>query len=171
VSEGGVKRWLEAFLRSRSTLERVATSYTKNGTVAEDIVQDIWIKLDSAEPVDEIDSPSRYMTRVVRNAALDQFRKERRQSAIRDEVTDLIWEPRDDISPERIAMGRDELRRVEAVLASLPEKTRKIFLMNRIEGVSHRKIAEQMAISEEAVYYHIRRALERLVDLRDQRNL
>jgi RNA polymerase sigma-70 factor (ECF subfamily) len=52
-------------------------------------------------------------------------------------------------------------------LDNLPEKTRRIFLMNRIEHISHRKIAEKLGISDEAVYYHIRRALERLAKVRD----
>ena len=48
------------------------------------------------------------------------------------------------------------------------EKTRRIFLMNRIERIPHRRIAEQLGITDEAVYYHIRRALERLAALRDE---
>ena len=65
-------------------------------------------------------------------------------------------------------MGRDALRAVQVALDELPEKTRRIFLMNRIEGVPHRKIAELLDMSDEAVYYHIRRALEHLAHLRDE---
>jgi RNA polymerase sigma-70 factor (ECF subfamily) len=39
--------------------------------------------------------------------------------------------------------------------------------MNRIDGIPHRRIAEQMGMTDEAVYYHVRRALERLARLRD----
>jgi RNA polymerase sigma-70 factor (ECF subfamily) len=71
------------------------------------------------------------------------------------------------VSPERTVIGRENLDAVRAALDELPEKTRRIFLMNRIDGIPHRRIAEQMGITDEAVYYHVRRALERLARLRD----
>jgi RNA polymerase sigma-70 factor (ECF subfamily) len=79
-----------------------------------------------------------------------------------------LWDTVDEASPERLLIGRENLSAVRAALDALPERTRRIFLMNRIEQISHRRIAEMLGISDEAVYYHIRRALERLAVLRDE---
>ncbi len=74
----------------------------------------------------------------------------------------------DEVSPERMLIGREGLRAVEAALARMPQNTREIFLRNRIDGIPHRRIAEEGGISDEAVYYHIRRAFEALADVPDQ---
>ena len=129
---------------------------------AEDILQDTWLKLDKARTGGPIDNPGGYITQVARNALTDQHRKDRRRGEIDDELNEVLWEKQDTVSPERILIGREAVRAVETILAELPERTRQIFLMNRIDGISHRKIASQLGISDEAVYYHIRRALERL---------
>jgi RNA polymerase sigma-70 factor (ECF subfamily) len=79
-----------------------------------------------------------------------------------------LGETVDEVSPERVLIDRQTLGCVCAALDQLPEKTRRIFLMNRIGQIPHRRIAEMLGISDEAVYYHIRRALERLAVLRDE---
>lgn len=49
---------------------------------------------------------------------------------------------------------------------SLPPQTRRVLLMSRFEGLTHREIALELGISEAAVYYHIRRAFEHLAAVR-----
>ncbi|WP_201401335.1 RNA polymerase sigma factor [Kaistia sp. 32K] len=159
---------LTTFLLLRPRLEASAHARTGSRAQAEDILQDTWLKLDKAPSDVPIDNPGGYITQVARNALTDQHRKERRRSEIDTELNEVLWEPSDAVSPERILIGREAIRAVEAVLDQLPERTRQIFLMNRIDGISHRKIASQFGISDEAVYYHIRRALERLASVRDE---
>ncbi len=96
------------------------------------------------------------------------MRKERRRSEIDLELSGLLWENVDEASPERVLIGRERLSSVCAALDELAPRTRQIFLMNRVEQIPHRRIAESLGITEEAVYYHIRRALERLAELRDE---
>ena len=159
---------LATFLSLRPRLEAAARARTGSRAQAEDILQDTWLKLDKARTGGPIDNPGGYITQVARNALTDQHRKDRRRGEIDDELNEVLWEKQDTVSPERILIGREAVRAVETILAELPERTRQIFLMNRIDGISHRKIASQLGISDEAVYYHIRRALERLASVRDE---
>jgi RNA polymerase sigma-70 factor (ECF subfamily) len=39
--------------------------------------------------------------------------------------------------------------------------------MSRFEGKTHREIAERFGITEQAVFYHVRRVLEHLAVIRD----
>ena len=152
----------------RPRLVALAQSRLGNRSVAEDLVQDTWIRLEKAEPDTAIANAAGFVSQVTMNGIRDHFRKERRRAEIDAEVQELLWEYSDELSAERALMGRDALRAVQVALDELPEKTRRIFLMNRIEGVPHRKIAELLDMSDEAVYYHIRRALEHLAHLRDE---
>lgn len=159
-----------AFMTLRPRLLAVAQARLGNRALAEDLVQDTWIRLETAQSDSGIANAAGFVSQVTKNGIRDHFRKERRRAEIDAEVQDLLWEQTDEVSAERAVMGRDMLARVQAALEELPEKTRRIFLLNRIDGVPHRKIAQRLEMSDEAVYYHIRRALEHLADLRDAMN-
>lgn len=161
-------RLLANFIGIRPRMEAVARRHVGCSVAAEDIVQDTWIRLASVRNEDAIDNHTGFTVTAVKNAALGQLRKQKRRSAIDAEVNNLLWQSVDELSPERVVADRDMLRAVDAALLTMPEKSRRIFLMNRIEGISHREIARRLGISEEAVYYHIRRVVERLAELRDQ---
>lgn len=57
---------------------------------------------------------------------------------------------------------------VNKTLASLPEQTRKIFIMSRYHNKSYKEIAEELEMTTKGVEYHIARALKKLqVNLKD----
>ncbi|WP_336527077.1 sigma-70 family RNA polymerase sigma factor, partial [Bacteroides acidifaciens] len=59
----------------------------------------------------------------------------------------------------------EELRaKVKTLLASMPEKTRIAFVRDRLDGKSHKEIAEELGISVKGVEYHITRAVKMLRD-------
>lgn len=161
-----IGKMLETFVRLRPQLLAFARNRRLDQSLAEDLMQDTWLKMQTAIPQADIENHAGYIRRSAANATNDHLRKERRRKDIDAEIQDILTETADDVSPERQLAGRQTLQAVNEVLEAMPERTRRIFLMNRIDGVSHRRIAEMEAITEEAVYYHIRRALERLAALR-----
>lgn len=162
---------ISTFIALRPRLVASAHSRLGSRAIAEELVQDSWLRLETARDTTSVENPAGFIVQVVNNAVRDHFRKERRRSDIDAEIHDLLWEQHDDLSPERALIGRENLRAVQSALDELPEKTRRIFLMNRIDAVPHRKIAEMLDMSDEAVYYHIRRALEHLARLRDNMHI
>jgi RNA polymerase sigma factor (sigma-70 family) len=168
VSASHFGKLISTFLKARPRLETVAEARTGSKTTAEDLLQDAWLRLEKVRTDVPIDNPAGFIVSVTKRTVIDHVRKERRRAEIDAEISDVLWDSFDDISPERYLIGRESLEAVCAVLDELPEKTRRIFLMNRIERIPHRRIAEQLGITDEAVYYHIRRALERLATLRDE---
>lgn len=160
-------RLLATFAALRPRLEAMARRQVGCAATAEDILQETWIKLANVDDDDAIDNHAGFAIRATRNATIGHIRKQGRRGEIDGEVNDILWQQVDEVSPERIVAGRDTLRAVEVVLQGMPEKSRRIFLMNRIDGISHREIARRLGISDEAVYYHIRRVVERLAEVRD----
>lgn len=160
-------RLMTSFATLRPRIEALTRGRVGCSATAEDIVQDTWIRLSKVRNDETIDNHASFAMRAAKNAAIGHFRKQKRRSEIDAEVNELLWQSVDEISPERVVMGRDMLRAVDAALKTMPEKSRRIFLMNRLGGISHREIARQLGISDEAVYYHIRRVVERLAEFRD----
>ena len=62
--------------------------------------------------------------------------------------------------PQAALEAGNDLRHVEAALRALPERTRQIFLLNRIHGRKYAEIAKAMDLSQSAVEKHMMRALE-----------
>jgi len=166
-----LEKLADAFLRLRPRLQAAAQKRAGSRATAEDLLQDAWLKLENAQLDETVHNPVGFMIRTASRTVTDHLRKERRRAEIDAEVSELLWTSVDELSPERILMGRESWAAVREALDGMPERTRQIFLMNRIEGISHRQIARDIGISDEAVYYHIRRALERLAVLRDELTL
>jgi RNA polymerase sigma factor (sigma-70 family) len=157
---------LKVFAARRAEIASSVYGRVRNAAVVDDVMQDAWLKIAGAQTGGDIKNPEAFVRSIARNAAIDVLRKERRRAVIDEEVNGLIWESEDECSPERILMGREAIAAALQVIETLPEQTRRIFAMNRFEGKTHREIAAELGISEPAVFYHIRRVLERLADVR-----
>lgn len=62
-------------------------------------------------------------------------------------------------SPEQETAGRKELEQVRKAVLELPDRTRQIFVLARIEGLTYREIALRLGISESSVQKHLARAV------------
>lgn len=162
-----LRKLIAAFVGSRARLEAKARFMTGNQAAAEDLLHDAWVRIHSAGIDETIKNPTGFVTQVVKTTIAGHMRKQRRRNEIDTEVFDLLFDETDELSPERILIAQQSLKAVQAVLDGLPDKTRQIFLLNRIGGFTHRELAKHFKITEEAIYYHIRRALECLAVLRD----
>jgi RNA polymerase sigma factor (sigma-70 family) len=156
------------FLDMRPSLEARVRRQLGARDPAEDVLHDAWLKLSAIGDDIRIENPAAYISRTVQNTAIGLVRKEARRADIDAEVETILFDNVDRRTPEEVVVARDLLQKVQVELDSLPERTRIIFLKNRIDGQSHRKIAQELGITEEAVYYHIRRALDRLAAVREQ---
>jgi RNA polymerase sigma-70 factor (ECF subfamily) len=135
------------------------------GEAAEDLLQELWVKA-SAGAGQPIADPLAYLYRMAANLVLDHRRAELRR-ARREEATAQGESDASDLaSGERLAMSREELRQVEAVLAGLGERTETVFRRFRLEGGTQRQIAGDLGISLSAVEKHLQRAYRALLALR-----
>ena len=65
-------------------------------------------------------------------------------------------------SPEYLLEAREFHARLEAALSALPEGSREVFLMNRIDRLKYAEIAERLGISVKAVEKRMHQALQAL---------
>lgn len=162
------KSLLGAFTADRSRIKAAVRRRLGSAAAAEDVLQDTWLKLAAVgSDGTSVDNVPGFVHRVAQNAAIDHLRREQRRATLDEEARGILWGAEADFSPERVIIGRQALAAIEEALDALPEQSRRIFLMNRRDGCTHREIATRVGLSETAVYYHIRRVLERLAAVRD----
>ena len=67
--------------------------------------------------------------------------------------------------PERVAIVRDELRRLQLAIDRLPPRCREAFVMGRIQGLTRGEIALRMGVSEKTVTEHFTKAMRLVADI------
>jgi RNA polymerase sigma factor (sigma-70 family) len=125
---------------------------------AEDVVQDVMLRLVADPPEAGEGGQPAYVGRMVRNLALDRARRrgfERRLFADLDAVPD----PADAGAgtPEAAAASRESLQQVTQAVAELPEPVRTAFRLHRVEGVPQIEIAARLGVSRALVCGLVRR--------------
>jgi RNA polymerase sigma-70 factor (ECF subfamily) len=151
----------------RPRLHRLLAARTGDPALAEDLLQDLWMRL-QAGGIGPVAHPEAYLCRMAMNLATDHARS-RMQSTLREEkwaesVTDVEDGIARDSLPdaERILMARDELQRVLQALEDMPPRAAQIFRLHRIDGESHNTIAARLGISRSAVEKSMAVALKHL---------
>ncbi|MXP41142.1 sigma-70 family RNA polymerase sigma factor [Altererythrobacter soli] len=114
----------------------------------EDMKQEIFAALVRRSDVHTIDNIEGYLFRTANNILVDRSRRAlRRPVLVTGETFDGIPAAVDEISPERIALGRERYRLFVDTLQEMPERQRTIIVLSRIEEFSGREIALQLGIS------------------------
>lgn len=138
----------------------------------EDVIQEAYTVLASREHLESLTHPKAYLFRIAHSLVLRDARRARIVAFEPIEDMDSFAEASDPFSPERIAIGREEMRRLAAVIQTMPARVRAAFVMRRVQGFSQREIAERMDICESTVEKHIAKGLSLLIErFRDGGNL
>ncbi|AZV92844.1 sigma-70 family RNA polymerase sigma factor [Pseudomonas sp. S 311-6] len=124
---------------------------------AADFAQDTFVRLLARErPLDQDREPRALLAHIAKALLVDHWRHRAVEQAFLDA---LMAQPEPLVSsPEEIALVREALMRIDAMLASMPEKTRVIFLLSRIDGLKYAEIGERLGMAEITVKRHMRRA-------------
>lgn len=156
---------LDRATRLRPTLLRIARRRTGCPYRAEDVVQDVFLKL-LQTPAPEADSiTDAYIRRMVSNLAIDRCRRCTLERTLFASIDDPdITPPCQTATAETRLMSVDGLRRVARELRTLPSRDRRIFLLHRLDGMPQKEIADRLHLSRASVCGIIRRTHDRCVD-------
>ena len=131
-----------------------------NVEAAEDIVQDVFIKLwENRHHLKEDRSLKAYLFTIANNLALNYIRHSKVVLKFQQE---LGREPSLQESPHSSLEKKEFHEKLLACIAALPEKPRSVFMMSRMEQLSYQEIAERLDISIKTVESHIGNALKTL---------
>src|SRR5262249_39660888 len=96
---------------------------------------------------------------------IDHVRREHVVSIESVSDPDAVDTATEEPGPDRNAIARDELRRLEAALDRLPPRAREAMVMQKVEGLSRREIALRMGVTEKTVKWHLNEAVRALADI------
>lgn len=153
--ENGIE---SSFAACEMALKRYLARYLHRREDIEDMAQETYLRAYKATQKRWIEYPKAYLFKVARTVALSELSKKMRQ------LTDYLEEmPNEEpgsgggIDEELMAEQRVELY-CDAI-AELPPQCRRVFLMRKVQGLSHKEIAAELDITTSAVERNITRGV------------
>ncbi len=128
-----------------------------SGQDAEDVVQEAFLRVEEYERRQVIRSKEAVLVTAAVNLAID--RKRQRQTSPFIDVVDALNVVADQTpAAEDILQAQARLKRAAEGLALLPERTRRILLSRRLDGLSYKEIALREGLTVAAVEKQVARA-------------
>lgn len=136
------------FIAHQAQLRRAAFKILRDWDQADDVVHDAYLKIrECSDNQVEVKQPIAYLFRIVRNMAIDQYRRYIFELDLFDNEEEGLLVPDKLRTPEAYLMHYQDLNLVMKALNKLPDRTRRVFELYRIEGYTQRMIAEELHIS------------------------
>jgi len=125
---------------------------------AADLAHDTFVRLMVSSRTANLGAePRAFLTHVAKGLVADHWRRREVERAYLEAVAHL---PEPEVpSPEARMLIIESLLRIEAMLASLPARTRQVFLLAQFDGLTLQQISERMAMPVITVRRHIHKAL------------
>ena len=146
----------------RSVLVKYFTRKCGNVTEAEDLAQDSLERVLKYAHLESVEQAKAYIFRVAVNRWHDHSRGMWRRGALVEWDDAAAFAEHEETSPERVLTGEQELHGVVAALQELGERTRDVFMLDRLEHMKHAEIAVLYGISVSSVEKHVAKAVAHL---------
>ena len=135
---------------------------------ADDLVQELYLKVAAVDPQTDVRSPAPLLYRMAANLLIDQAR-----SAQRDGRRNAEWRSQthatlggEDIVSEPAAddqlIAKDRARQLADAVEALPPQMGRAFRLHKLEGRSQAEAAEAMGVSRKMIEQHIAAAIRHL---------
>jgi RNA polymerase sigma factor (sigma-70 family) len=150
-----------AFVKYERAIKRVIGRITGSREDAEDLAQDVFLRVTAAERQTPIENAKAYLFEAARNAARTERCKQTRR--VLDAIGDAITERRPDaeLSAELVSVGQERLALFCEAVRQLPPQCQAVFVMCKVHGNSYREISSKLGISESTVEKHVGTGLAR----------
>jgi RNA polymerase sigma factor (sigma-70 family) len=145
------------FETEESGLLRFATGLTKRRTVAEELVQETFLRLHKIW--DEVDNPRGWLYRSVRNLALNHLRDHSRETELDDSA-----HPAEGDLPSELLGQMEAIGMVKLLLSEMSDEDRRLIRMKYNENLKYRDISQRTGISVGNIGYRLHHLLKGLAD-------
>lgn len=150
--------------RLRGALARFFQRHVRDSDEANDLVQDVFLRIVRRGDTADIEHLDGYIFQTASNVLRDRDRRRKARMADRHVPFDLDRHDSAELGPERALLGREGLRAAGVVLLELPEQTRRVFVLRRLEGLTYQEIGRRLGVSVSAVEKHMLRAVRHLAE-------
>jgi len=159
---------VQAFFEKRDSLLLFLASRTRCMATAEDLIQDLYLKLASMDAGADVRAPTALLYRMAANLMIDHVRSTQRSSRRAGQWRmetrallsgeDIVEEP----PADEVVVAKQRIRQLAEAVAALPPQMGRAFRLHKLEGMSQAETARAMGVSVKMVEQHIQAAIRNL---------
>lgn len=151
---GDTLAFAEIYNQYRSKIYMYACNLCKSADLAEEIVQEVFIRIwQKREQINTDLNFGAYIKKITLNHVLNHLKKVAREKALQEELFNYITTIRN--STEDNLMEKELLKTYHEAIEQLPPQKKLIYQMSREQDLSHEEIAQELAISKNTVKNHM----------------
>jgi RNA polymerase sigma-70 factor (ECF subfamily) len=152
----------DLFNQHNESLVRFLCARTRSRQEAKEVAQEAYVRVLNLDQPGAVSFMRAFLFRTAANLAIDRMRSRDRRAILQE--TRLFAELDEALTPERAAVGVQEVEIVTRLIAQLSPKQREAFLLNRVHGLEPAEIARRMGIAERTARHYILHAFEHCRD-------
>ena len=152
-----------AYIRVKDRLKGTVRRITQRPEDVEDILQDAYINTYCAAKKAEIDNPEAFLAKTARNLTLNHINSyyEKNAQQMGENVEQIVIP--DSTQVEDQVASQNRFLDLCIAVRTLPPQCRKVFVLKKVYGYSHKEIALEMNISEKTIEKHITKGIKHCV--------
>jgi RNA polymerase sigma-70 factor (family 1) len=156
--KGDARAFTEIFELYKDTVFAFAYSLTKSRDTAEEVVQDVFLKLWERRAQVRVDTSfTAYVKTVTYNQVIDFFRKARNDRTMQQKIYQKVEQLRS--GSEEYVIGKELDKLYKDAINNLSPQQKKAYLMSREQDKSYEEIAQALGLSRNTVRNHIAEAI------------
>ncbi|SHN32056.1 RNA polymerase sigma factor [Chitinophaga sp. CF418] len=157
ISEGDENAFRQLFHHYVPQLQPLARHITKIDAVAEDIIQETFLKLwISRDKLSTIENPRSWLLKIVFHQSFSYLRRQ----AVHDKAINKLGEDQELFTPETNLAYTTMVKLIGEAVAQLPPQAKRIYLLSREKGMKIPEIADELSLSPNTVKNSLVRSLQ-----------
>jgi RNA polymerase sigma factor (sigma-70 family) len=129
-----------------------------------DLRQETYVRVYAAAMISRPAVPRAFLFTTARNLMADWVRRQRVVTIDTVGDLELLLVMRDELTPERRAAARQELRVLAQALDALPPRCRETVWLRRVERLSQKEVATRLGVAQKTVEWQLQKGMKRLAD-------
>jgi len=155
LKKGDIAAFNDIYKMYCHKLHRFVLMYLKQDEDAEEIVQEVFVKIwESRSKIDIYASFESFLFTIAYNSTISLLRKRMSENKSREYLKSLQQIDSEDQVIDEIRF-KELNHQIHSLLEQLTPRQREIFLLSREDGLTHKEIAEKLDISENTVNNHL----------------
>lgn len=131
----------------------------------EDIAQAAFMKFATLKDPQAIQNPHAFLLHAARNIAIQELRRQQRRQRLRQtHYGDEEAKSADEITPERVILGKEEVKLIDVAIDHMPLLQRQLLKMSKLQGLSFAEISRRTGVPQTTVKRLVAQALAECAD-------
>lgn len=156
-SKPDIAAWFD---RYHDQLLRFLARGLSDQSEAQDLAQEVFLRLLRVEDPDLIRHPRAYLYRVAVNV-IQEWRLRNQRFPVKDDY-DLEQEEAGELEPVEAIEASERAERLNRAVAKLPARYRAVLMLRVNQGLTHKEVAEELEMTPRMVKRHLIKAYAKL---------